>query len=201
MPSLIAPYTLPSENTTEVQLSQNFFQMYILMGKALYSRNVCCNNQLKTIFPPRQLIFPGSLSFFQDFLVKLYNSSTFPGLENCCHFSRFSKSCGSPDFYRPSCRRLPWHRTILAPHSTAVHWSKQLLPTRLTGLLNTCCMYFEPIHGLILVTWYLPLYLHSIVIFTTVHHYHCHFLLSVWKAHLLSTHHKLHRKFRLFTIA
>ena len=52
MPSLIAPYTLPSENTTEAQLFQNFSQMYILMGKALYSRNECCNNQLKTIFFP-----------------------------------------------------------------------------------------------------------------------------------------------------
>ena len=50
MPSLIAPYTLLSENTTEAQLSKNFSQMYILMGKALYSRNECCNNQLKTIF-------------------------------------------------------------------------------------------------------------------------------------------------------
>ena len=51
MPSLIAPYTLPSQNTTEAQLSQNFSQMYIIMGKALYSRNECCNKQLKTIFP------------------------------------------------------------------------------------------------------------------------------------------------------
>ena len=39
MPSLIAPYTLPSENTTESQISKNFSQVYILMGKAPYSRN------------------------------------------------------------------------------------------------------------------------------------------------------------------
>ena len=57
MPSLIAPYTLPSEYTTEAQLSQNFSQMYILMGKALYSRNECCNNQLKTIFFPDNSFF------------------------------------------------------------------------------------------------------------------------------------------------
>ena len=57
MPRLIAPYTLPSENTTEAQLSQNFSQMYILMGKALYSRNECCNNQLKTIFFPDNSFF------------------------------------------------------------------------------------------------------------------------------------------------
>ena len=57
MPSLIAPYTLPSENTTEAQLSQNFSQISILMGKALYSRNECCNNQLKTIFFPDNSFF------------------------------------------------------------------------------------------------------------------------------------------------
>ena len=66
MPSPIAPYMLPSENTTEAQLSQNFFQTYILMGKALYSRNACCNNQLNTILFPREFIFPGSLPFFQE---------------------------------------------------------------------------------------------------------------------------------------
>ena len=57
MPSLIAPYTLPSENTTEAQLSQNFSRMYILMGKALYSRNECCNNQLNTTFFPDNSFF------------------------------------------------------------------------------------------------------------------------------------------------
>ena len=31
--------------------------MYILMGKALYSRNECCNNQLKTIFFPDNSFF------------------------------------------------------------------------------------------------------------------------------------------------
>ena len=66
MPSLIAPYTLPSENTTEAQLSQNFSQMYILMGKALYSRNECCNNQLKTIFS-QTIHFSGSLPFSRIF--------------------------------------------------------------------------------------------------------------------------------------
>ena len=67
MPSLIAPYTLPSENTTEAQLSQNFSQMYILMGKALYSRNECCNNQLKTIFFPENSFSQVHSHFFRIF--------------------------------------------------------------------------------------------------------------------------------------
>ena len=46
MQSLIAPHTLPSENTKESQISQNYSQVYILMGKALYSRNT-----EKTAFP------------------------------------------------------------------------------------------------------------------------------------------------------
>ena len=57
MPSLIAPYTLPSENTTEAHLNHYFSQMYILMGKALYSKNECCNNQLRTIFFPDNSFF------------------------------------------------------------------------------------------------------------------------------------------------
>ena len=34
-----SPYTLPAENTTESEISKNFSQVYILMGKAPYSRN------------------------------------------------------------------------------------------------------------------------------------------------------------------
>ena len=79
MVSLIAPYTLPSENATEVQLSQNFSQMYILMSKAQYSRNECCNNQLKTIFSPDN-------SFFQVY-------SHFPGfLNKIIKFQYFSRT-------------------------------------------------------------------------------------------------------------
>ena len=85
MPSLIAPYTLPSENTTEAQLSQNFSQMYILMGKALYSRNECCNNQLKTIFFPDNSFFQVH-SHFSSIFNKIINSSTFPGLEKLLSF-------------------------------------------------------------------------------------------------------------------
>ena len=82
MPSLIAPYTLPSENTTEAQLSQNFSQMYILMGKALYSRNECCNNQLETIF------FPDN-SFFQ---VHSHFSRIFNKIIKFQYFSRTGKT-------------------------------------------------------------------------------------------------------------
>ena len=82
MPSLIAPYTLPSENTTEAQLSQNFSQMYILMGKALYSRNECCNNQLKTIFSPDN-------SFFQ---VHSHFSRIFNKIIKFQYFSRTGKT-------------------------------------------------------------------------------------------------------------
>ena len=82
MPSLVAPYTLPSENTTEAQLSQNFSQMYILMGKALYSRNECCNNQLKTIF------FPDN-SFFQ---VHSHFSRIFNKIIKIQYFSRTGKT-------------------------------------------------------------------------------------------------------------
>ena len=85
MPSLVAPYTLPSENTTEAQLSQNFSQMYILIGKALYSRNECCNNQLKTIFS-HTIHFSRFIPIFPEFLIKFqYFSRTgktvviFPG--------------------------------------------------------------------------------------------------------------------------
>ena len=85
MPSPIAPCMLPSEKTTEAQLSQNFSQMYILMGKALYSRNACCNNQLKTIFPQRihfsrfTPIFPGFLIKFQYFSRTGKTVVIFPG--------------------------------------------------------------------------------------------------------------------------
>ena len=79
MPSLIA---LPSENTTEAQLSQNFSQMYILMGKALYSRNECCNNQLKTI------LFPDN-SFFQ---VHSHFSRIFNKIIKFQYFSRTGKT-------------------------------------------------------------------------------------------------------------
>ena len=82
MPSLIAPYTLPSENTTEAQLSQNFSQMYILMGKVLYSRNKCCNNQLKTIS------FPDN-SFFQ---VHSHFSRIFNKIIKFQYFSRTGKT-------------------------------------------------------------------------------------------------------------
>ena len=82
MPSLIAPYTLPSENTTEAQMSQNFSQMYILIGKALYSRNECCNNQLKTFF------FPDN-SFFQ---VHSHFSRIFNKIIKFQYFSRTGKT-------------------------------------------------------------------------------------------------------------
>ena len=82
MPSPIAPYTLPSENTTEAQLSQNFFQMYILMGKALYSRNECCNNQLKTFY------FPDN-SFFQ---VQSHFSRIFNKIIKFQYFSKTGKT-------------------------------------------------------------------------------------------------------------
>ena len=82
MPSLIAPYTLPSENTTEGQLYQNFSQMYILMGKVLYRRNECCNNQLKTIF------FPDN-SFFQ---VHSHFSRIFNKIIKFQYFSRTGKT-------------------------------------------------------------------------------------------------------------
>ena len=85
MPSRIAPYTLPSENTTEAQLSQNFSHMYTVIGKAIYSRNVCCNNQLKTIFSQTihfsrfTPIFPGFLIKFQYFSRTGKTVVIFPG--------------------------------------------------------------------------------------------------------------------------
>ena len=82
MPSPIAPYMLPSENTTEAQLSQNFSQMYILMGKALCSRNACCNNQLETIFFPEK-------SFFQ---VHSHFSRIFNKIIKFQYFSRTGKT-------------------------------------------------------------------------------------------------------------
>ena len=48
---------MPSENTTEAQLSQNFSQMYILMGKPYTAEMKVATINLKSFFPDN--------SFFQ----------------------------------------------------------------------------------------------------------------------------------------
>ena len=108
MPSLIAPYTLPSKNTTEAQLSQNFSQMYILMGNALYSRNECCNNQLKTIF------FPDN-SFFQ---VHSHFSRTFNKTIKFQYFSRTGKTVVIFPGFPGAVGTLLWAKTVTVVHST-----------------------------------------------------------------------------------
>ena len=75
------------------------------MGKALYSRNECCNNQLKTIFFPDNSFFQVH-SNFPRILNKIIKFQYFSRTGKTCHFFfRFSRSCGNPGYALE--KRLP----------------------------------------------------------------------------------------------
>ena len=126
MPSLITPYTLPSENTTEAQLSQNFSQMYILMGKAQNSRNECCNNKLKTIFFPRQFIFHHFSRIFNKIIKFQYFSRTgktvviFPGFPGAVGTLLYAKVLKLLKMFQDCVHQASWHLRLHS-HFTCVN--------------------------------------------------------------------------------